>query len=398
MKYNIYHKILIEGVDEEGQTRLLNLNTFNSLMINNDIESLTDTCTITIPYKNIAVTPSSMLVFNEKGGAIPVLEGDKITVYLTYVRNRDEDETEDKGTGPKVFYGYITKFDVDEDIITINCEDSMYLLKQNNINLSYPKNTNSIDLFNNIFSKIENTDFPLNFEKQIIDTNLGKIRTIGAVTPAELFQNLKDKYKFYTYFRNKYEGISETAIQQNVETKSTLHFGLKYNLTQEAIEAEAIPFAYPYRETSYPIIQNNLNYQYFNKNNQLIVVGNTIDDKNNKIRIATINGTGLITDKGVIDNLVKERGFRINIDIPNVDLNTLENSVYDTFNNYPESGFEGSFTTFGFPRVQQGDKVNLQIDDGFDNLIVEQYYVDRVVTKVNSTAGFIQEVFIGGKV
>jgi len=45
MKYNIYHKIIITNSNADE----ISLETLNSLMIYNDVDSITDTATITIP-------------------------------------------------------------------------------------------------------------------------------------------------------------------------------------------------------------------------------------------------------------------------------------------------------------------------------------------------------------
>jgi len=304
----------------------------------------------------------------------------------------------------------------------------MYFFKKKKINFSFSVGTSSIILFNNMIVEyglsgisdvtgIENTNPIFFIDAQVItDTNLGKLRTQGYVTAAQVFQKLKDKYKFFTYFK-----LTRNLISDAYEPK--LFFGVKYALEQRndkfkdtIINKDPIKFSYPYQSDKYPIIQNKLDYQYFNKTDDLVVVGSSTDStKNNKKTIATINGIDIIKKEKLIKVQTDKRLFRIDINVPDVTATStvstdgttvttqstkdfLEVSIKDSWNNYPISGFKGSFTTFGFPFVQQGDTVELTIDDGFGVFKTETYYVDKVVTKINMNAGFQQEVFVGSKI
>lgn len=94
--------------------------TVSSVEIERDIEKITTTCKIVLPKK----------IKWHKETSIPVKIGDKVEVSLGY---------DNKLEG--VFVGYIKKVSV-RTPVTIECEDSMYLLKKTNTKKkSYPNAT-----------------------------------------------------------------------------------------------------------------------------------------------------------------------------------------------------------------------------------------------------------------
>lgn len=96
------------------------LSIVNSIEIERDIEKITTTCKVVLPKK----------LKWQRETSIPLKRGDKIQISLGYDNNLEE-----------VFVGYIKKIGV-RTPITIECEDSMYLLKKTNAKKkTYPNAT-----------------------------------------------------------------------------------------------------------------------------------------------------------------------------------------------------------------------------------------------------------------
>lgn len=376
MLYNIYHRITINGD--------VKMETFNSLMINNDINELTDTCNITFPYTNFSLTAKKLLMKTDAATDIEITKGDTIKVELAHYQTPSELLALQQNPNLSIIFdGYIKGFSVDKDLATMNCEDAMYLFKQKKINFSYGQKLTSVDLFIALLDEYGLTStFSLD---NIQDISLGKLNTRGYETAAEVFQRLRDDYKYFTYFKI-------------VDNQPVLYFGLKYPLTETSDIIEH-KFSYPYDNQYYTIVQNGLNYETFDKENELIVIGVYIDNVTNKnTKLATINGTSTIEDNGKIEQESKLREIKSEINMHTTDTIALGDLVKQSWLNHPESGFEGTFTTFGTPLVRHGEIVNLKIEDGFGDFIYESYYVDSVVSKITPNAGFIADINIGSKI
>jgi len=256
--------------------------------------------------------------------------------------------------------------------------------------------------------------------------DLGRFRTAEYVTGAEILQKLKDDYGFSTYFKNTVVTSVRNGIT-TIESVPVLYSGLKYPIAGDT-KSKTFNFIYPYDAiSSYegpqlknnlvtynfsPIISSNLDYEKFDKSVELITFGSSINKKTNvRTVIATIDGIEIKervisgnTDNDISDFLSEEvakRSVRVDINIDNIDITTLKQIVLTNWNNYKDIGFSGSFTTFGEPMVSVGDKVRLLIDNGIGNikdLVLETYFVDRVITRVTENYGFTQEITIGTKI
>jgi len=376
MLYNIYSHIVINDS--------VVLNTFNSLMINNSINELTSTATITIPYHNISLTAKELIMKSDSADDLAIKKGDSINISLNYYTNQfGKDGLDADINRNSVFIGYIKSFSVEKDLILINIEDTMFNFKLKKMVFSTSKDNNAKEFFQYIIDFYD--QFDLNTDN-VADTNLGKLKSDGYVTAAEVFQKLKKDYKLFTYINL-------------IDNVPTLFFGLKYPLDATFISQTPFNFAYPYDSSRYVITENALSYQTFDKKGELIIVGEYINNiTNKKVQIATIDGENVITDKKIIDSKVEKRNIRQDIKMPTSDVDTLTELILQSWNNHPESSFTGSFKTLGMPLIRPGNIVDLKIDDGFKQYIVEQYYVDAVTISITPNQGFIQEITIGAKI
>lgn len=149
----------------------------NDVQIESSYETLTDTCTITIPRK---VSFNGKTIFLDKN---PIFKkGDEVLVKLGYGYNNKKE----------VFRGYVTR--IESGIPTkIVCEDAAYKLKETTrFNLSYSK----LDV-ETLLKEIlpDGIDFKL-----IGKIELGKAR-FTKVTAAHILKYLQDKFSINTWFR-----------------------------------------------------------------------------------------------------------------------------------------------------------------------------------------------------
>lgn len=264
--------------------------------IDQSIDSLTDTCTITIPRR-----------YNWEGKSIaagddPIIKrGDKVVVKLGY----------DKKLKTR-FIGYVK--DVRSGMpVTIECEDSMYLLKKGSLTLSY-KSVSLQTLVDAIVPK--GIEYKVVGDKEIF---IGQWR-ITKASPAKVLEELKSKYHIYSYFRN---------ITSGDETKAVLHVGLAY-----WIDRKEQVF-----EFGFNIIQgNDLTYKR-KEDIKLRAKATSWTRDNKKIEVEVGDPDG---EERTINayNLTKEQ---------------LEVYALTELERYKYTGYRGSFPTFGEPAFEKGD-------------------------------------------
>lgn len=159
----------------------------NEVEIESSYQTLTDTCTITIPRK---LAFQGKTIFLDKD---PIFKkGDPVIVNLGYGYNNKK----------AVFQGYIIRVESGTPTRII-CEDAAYLLKQTKpFNLSYSK-LDIDQLLGDILPAGMNYKLPGKIE-------LGNAR-FTKVTAAQILRYLQDKFSINAWFRN-----------------STLYIGLNY--------------------------------------------------------------------------------------------------------------------------------------------------------------------------
>lgn len=388
MLYNIYHKIQLGGTDRNGKEVTTNLKTFNSLSIDNDIATLTDTMDILIPSKNVRLTPDSLSYTTTNGDVIYIRRGKTVTAEFTFYKNKtDLQKQKDEDTIDKTFKGFVVGFKAVSDNIQIMCEDYMYLFKKVKIKDSWEKDLTLPELIDYII-EANGLGYLILPENRIVDNVfLGKFRIQHYIPASKVLEILKDKWKIFTYFKTD----KETG-------QPVLYSGLKYKVGSDFDNTH--PFVYDFDDISknvrYPIIKNNLEYNLFDKETELVVVGTSTDENNKSFTIATVNGLDIITDEDKVKTAL-ERKLRKTITIPNQTLDYMSQLILNTWDNYEGTSFKGTFTTFGRPYVQQGDSVDLHISDGVSEYIDERYLIDKVITRITPNDGFQQTVTVGAK-
>jgi hypothetical protein len=266
-----------------------------------DTSNLTDTCELKLP-RNIRWQG-----YVSEKGTPPIKRGDRITVELGY-----DDDLKVR------FAGYVRSVDAKVPI-TIKCEDGMFLLKSLKAEPKAFKNATLKEIVEHLLKGT-------NISYKLIDDNIhiGAWRITQPNVSQEL-QELKDKVMLSSYFRF-------------IDGKSVLYIGLAYptdNRDKHLFKhgKNIISEDFTYREKddirvrveaqSFNAKHKKLTYEYGDKDGEVI-----------KLRI---------------DGLTEEE---------------LKKYALQALERYKQSGFKGSFETFGVPEVSKCDMVEIHASDG----------------------------------
>jgi len=323
----------------------------NSIEIDHNINNLTDTCQIKLPKKDSNLENNDLFYEYALNHFIEI--GDKIKVELGY----NEYKT--------VFEGYIKRFDLVNDGVILVCDDSMYLLKKANRSLH---SWNDNPTLRSVIEEITNGLVTLD---NILTFSFDKLRVKDLLSPAEIIQMISEQYNFFSYFRD-----------------NSLNVGFKYPTN---IDSKNYEFAYPHEIDRNPIIVNNLQRQYINEE-QLVIIGKSVQPSNEVIT-AYVDIDNL---DGIISNDIPEKDTKIELNIPGLSNDSILEMLKNKWESLSKTGYKGTFTTFGKPYLRVADKVdlNLQYSTNTENGL---YYIDSVYTTLDSN-GYRQEVTLGSKI
>lgn len=265
--------------------------------------------------------------------------GDKVEIYLCY--GMDEDLKLE-------FSGYIDKVSADYPI-TIKLQDEMWKLKQTPVNFA----SKDIKLHEFIQKFIKT--YPVDIDSTV---SLGAVR-FSKVTFGEVLKKLQDDFSIYSFIRN---GKLTIAKPYSDVTDIVPAFDLERGC-----------------------VSNDLNY--LSKDERLVkIIGQSMQklakavkkrekDKKLKFEFGDADATSTINWTFSVTNL-----------------KDLESEVKRMYNDWKKEGWDGSFTTFGYPSVQHGQKVKLTSSLYEDRS--GTYYIDSVKKKF-SRDGYWQEIELG---
>lgn len=284
------------------------------------------------------VIPRNVKDFDSKKVKEIFQRGDKIEIYLCY--GMDEDLKLE-------FSGYIQKVSADYPI-RLMLEDDMWKLKQ------IPVNFASKDIKLNDFIKKFITTYPLDID---VDVSLGAVR-FSKVTFGEVLKEIQEKFSLYSFLRNGKLTIAKPYSDVTNEIPS-------FDLERDCVS-------------------NDLNY--LSKEERLVkVIGQSMQKLAHAVKKRE-------KDKKLKFEFGDADGSTINWTFSVTNLKDLEREVKRMYNDWKKEGWDGSFTTFGYPRVQHGQKVSLTSSLYEDRAGI--YYVDSVKKKF-SKEGFRQEIELG---
>lgn len=266
-----------------------------------DVSTLTDTCEIQLPKKiKWAETVS-------KNGKPPVKRGDKITVKLGY-----------DGELQTRFTGFIRSVDAKVPI-TIKCEDEMFVLKSHKVK---PKAFKNASLHEIVSHLLEGTN--IKFELMDKDIKVGNWR-ITKTHASEELQELKEKQMLSSYFRRiGDENVLYIGLAYPLDNRKKVKFMHGKNIIEEDFEyRDKDDIRVRCEAQSFNARQKKITYEYGDKDGDLI-----------KIRI---------------DGLSEAE---------------LKKYAIEAVERYKQSGFKGSFETFGVPEVSKCDMVEIHASDG----------------------------------
>jgi hypothetical protein len=262
--------------------------------------SLTDTATITLP-RNIKLSKDAKLVnIND------IIKRDsKVTIQLGY-----------DGNLVTRFTGFVSKVSA-EIPFTINCQDTMFPLKQNNFTHTWEKGVTIRDIVTYIYPG------PI----FVADLAIGGYVAKNQST-AQILDDLK-KFGLQCYFALDAKGVNTLYV----DFPGVLHDNSKqvnYDFSKN-------------------IIDNKLEYKLAT-DFKIQIKGTSTNDKG---EVITINAPDDVTDTG-------DTGEVLSLDYYNMDKDHLQKIVTSEINALSYDGLRGSFTTWGLPVIEPGDTAVLK--------------------------------------
>ena len=292
-----------------------------------DVSTLTDTCEIQLPKK---------IKWQEavtKNGKPPIKRGDKITIKLGY-----------DGNLQTRFTGFIRSVDAKVPI-TIKCEDGMFVLKSHKVKPKAFKNASLHEIMSYL---LEGTS--IQFQLMDKDIKVGNWRLTKTHASEEL-QELKEKMMLSSYFRR-------------INGESILYIGLAYPLDNR----KKVKFMHGKN-----IIDENFEYR----------------DKED-IRVRCEAQSFNAKNKKVTYEYGDKDGDVIKIRIDGLTENELKKYAIEAVERYKQSGFKGSFETFGQLEVSKCDMVEIHASDGNSGV----YLVKKLEIEFG-TNGYRQKIELG---
>jgi hypothetical protein len=279
------------------------------------------------------VLPRNIKDFNQNKVKDWFKRGDKVEIYLCY--GLDEDLILE-------FSGYITQVSADYPI-TIKLEDEMWRLKQIPVNFS-SKN----EKLKSFVQKYV-TDYPILIDAEV---PLGAVN-IKNKTLGEVFKKFQEDLSLYAFIRN---GKLVVAKPYSDVTDEIPVFDLERNC-----------------------VSNDLNYL-------------SKEERTVKVIAESVQNFAKTKKKLKFELGDPDPKTTINKTLSVTTLNDLQAEVRRIYDLYKKEGFDGSFTTFGTPSVQHGQKV--KITSSLYNDREGVYYIDSIKKKF-SRDGYRQEIELG---
>ena len=279
------------------------------------------------------VLPRNIKDFNQNKVKDWFKRGDKVEIYLCY--GLDEDLILE-------FSGYITQVSADYPI-TIKLEDEMWRLKQIPVNFS-SKN----EKLKSFVQKYV-TDYPILIDAEV---PLGAIN-IKNKTLGEVFKKFQEDLSLYPFIRN---GKLVVAKPYSDVSDKIPVFDLEKNC-----------------------VSNDLNYL-------------SKEERTVKVIAESVQNFAKTKKKLKFELGDPDPKTTINKTLSVTTLNDLQAEVKRIYDLYKKEGFDGSFTTFGTPSVQHGQKVKITSSLYPDR---EGIYYSDSVKKTFNRDGYRQEIELG---
>lgn len=274
------------------------LSRINGVSIKRSIRVVGDTCIIKCPTS--AVIARAGEIVSEQLTATAIKVGDEVEVNLWY---NDERSNKD-------FHGFVKNIAYKKPL-EIECEDYLYLLRQEKVCKSYKKTTLK-ELLGELIKGIKQ----VSLSKDCDDVNITDFNLCGkygeAISRASALQMLKDKYGLAIYFNTWGELYAGILYKQNLGT-------VKYRM-------------------GWNVIRNKSKLHY-----------RKAEDVKVQIKVVNIDGKGTRTEAVVGDGSGAERTVFL-YDVK--DKSELEKLAKNELNKYKHDGWEGKLVTFLEPAAE----------------------------------------------
>lgn len=391
---NVITQIEIQQSDKlvAGRNALLYFDFVTEFEAEDSWENLTNKCSITLPYSIFYTDKNGRKqMINNIGGFTEnptFLKGDKVSLKSGYAYYQNGIRYENISL---IFEGYITNV-TSKKPFTIECEDSMYLLKQ------VPARGGQNNLFSGkkytvekmLSEMLQGVDVTVNQKTQ---TNIGDYTLESNMTVAQVLEDLRKNAHLESFFVGKELRVGflvydeELALQREAIQKKVFIF--QHNIIEEDL-------IYKKREdivlSAVACSINEVSTGKQTKDGQ----GKT---KSERLEVLVYNKNGELVgikkEKGkpFPENKEGERRTFYFKDITSAD--TLIERAKNKLKDYFYTGFTGNFTTFGMPFVKQGDNVYL-----IDKALPERsgYYKVKSVRYTGGVNGLRQDINLDYKI
>ena len=282
------------------------------------------------------ILPNLKALLDEKSEGGGIKGGDQVTIKLGY---NDQLNTE--------FEGFVRRVEPNVPL-KILCEDYLYLLKRQNLSMSWP----SVSLKEVLQFIIKDT--PITLSGRVPDVKLTKFR-LNQVNGATALDKIKKELGLFAFLRGK-----------------VLYVGFGY-LEPESLNGNSVLFEYGKN-----LVETDLTYREA-KDTLLRVKAVSILKDNKKLTVE-FGDTG---------------GEQRTLYFYNIsDKATLEKRAREELNRIKRDGYEGKITAFGLPYVTHGDVVSYA-DPTYPER-AGRYVVDEVAI-ASGQNGYRREIALGLK-
>lgn len=221
-------------------------------------------------------------------------------------------------------------------------------------------------------------------------------------------------YDLFIGYKN-YLGVNVFDIKKEISFQSKSSPKL---VGKDIDYANDIPFSYPYLFGTNAIYSHNIKYKDTKKSNLIVIVtpevnGSLLDpvyypaDKQQAVNLF-VNQKAIDLNKPnnvqKAEEVAKDIDFirlketdenTIRIKLPNLNVDSAKALAKQTYDNYKDEGYQGSFVCDGEPYIRIGDVVSLNIKISTEYELIK-YYVDKVERRINDE-GYTQTITLGNR-
>ena len=282
-----------------------------NLVIESSWDTFTDTATITLPNKFIR---DSKVIFAGTNNLFN--RGDVVEINIGYFPNLQ-----------RRFTGFMSQIHPERPLV-LECEDSMWLLKQVNLVSKQFINTTIKTVIEYATAGLEN----ITIEYDDKDANIGsfEVDNKGFVNAVTVFEVLKKNFGYNIYF------------QDNILQVRILNSILSLDKPAHVMDTE------------FNIIEDNLTFQR-DDDVGMVVRFESKQKDNSVITLFGFKENG----KTVISTKPKQGGIVNSWKVPELSEKLIRELITKNIDKYIWEGFTGGFTTFLEPTIEHSDRIDL---------------------------------------